>query len=115
MIASGLGANPRTGLFFWWVSYSGGALNHAILALFCVAHRAAPGFSVPGRTVKNLALTATPIFMWAAADVVISAIAYGDPLLKLHTFTRLYPSATKLPGGHGGYVPASWGGLCSTT
>ena len=53
---------------------------------------------VPGRTVKNLALTATPIFMWAAADVVISAIAYGDPLLKLHTFTRQDLSATKLPG-----------------
>jgi hypothetical protein len=53
---------------------------------------------VPGRALKNFALVALPVLLWAAADIVISAVAYGDPLLKLHTFTRQDLSATKLPG-----------------
>ena len=53
---------------------------------------------VSGRVRKNAALVALPVLVWAAADIVISAVAYGDPLLKLHTFTRQDLSATKLPG-----------------
>jgi uncharacterized membrane protein len=53
---------------------------------------------VSGRVRKNATLVALPVLLWAAADVVISAVAYGDPLLKLHTFTRQDLSATKLPG-----------------
>lgn len=43
---------------------------------------------VRGRAVRNALLTALPVLAWAAVDLSISAIAYGDPLLKLHTFTR---------------------------
>ncbi len=52
---------------------------------------------VHGRVVRNAVLTALPVLLWAAVDVVISAVAYGDPLLKLHTFTRQDLSITKLP------------------
>lgn len=40
-------------------------------------------------TVVRTALTVlAPLAVWAAADIGIGAIAYHDPLLKLHTFTH---------------------------
>ncbi|TQN48647.1 dolichyl-phosphate-mannose-protein mannosyltransferase [Humibacillus xanthopallidus] len=53
---------------------------------------------VQGRVWRNAVLTAVPILFWAAVDVTVSAVAYGDPLLKLHTFTRQDLSTTTNPG-----------------
>ncbi|TQM63879.1 glycosyltransferase family 39 protein [Humibacillus xanthopallidus] len=53
---------------------------------------------VHGRVWRNAVLTALPVLFWAAVDVTVSAVAYGDPLLKLHTFTRQDLSATTNPG-----------------
>jgi 4-amino-4-deoxy-L-arabinose transferase-like glycosyltransferase len=52
---------------------------------------------VRGRVVRNAVLTAIPVLLWAAVDVGVSAWAYGDPLLKLHTFTRQDLSTTTNP------------------
>ncbi|MEW1955071.1 glycosyltransferase family 39 protein [Terrabacter sp. NPDC080008] len=52
---------------------------------------------VRGRVVRNALLTAAPVLLWAVVDVAIGALAYGDPLLKLHTFTRQDLSTTKNP------------------
>lgn len=52
---------------------------------------------VKGRVVRNAVLTALPILAWAAVDVIVSAVAYGDPLLKLHTFTGQDLSTTTVP------------------
>ncbi len=52
---------------------------------------------VRGKVVRNAVLIAIPVLLWAAVDVGISAWAYGDPLLKLHTFTRQDLSATTNP------------------
>jgi Dolichyl-phosphate-mannose-protein mannosyltransferase len=38
-----------------------------------------------GQVLRTLAIVALPVLGWAALDVGISAFAYGDPLLKLHT------------------------------
>ena len=52
---------------------------------------------VRGRVVRNAVLTALPVVAWAAVDMTIGAVAYGDALLKLHTFTRQDLSATTNP------------------
>lgn len=52
---------------------------------------------VKGRVVRNAVLTALPVLSWAAVDVIVSAVAYGDPLLKLHTFTSQDLSTTTVP------------------
>lgn len=38
-----------------------------------------------GQVLRVLAIAAVPVLGWAALDVLISGIAYGDPLLKLKT------------------------------
>ena len=38
-----------------------------------------------GTVLRVMALASLPILGWAALDVAISAVAYDDPLLKLHT------------------------------
>jgi hypothetical protein len=38
-----------------------------------------------GRVVRNAAIVLVPLLAWAAVDVGVSALAYGDPLLKVHT------------------------------
>lgn len=43
---------------------------------------------VSGRVLRTAALVAAPVLGWAALDMLISAVAYEDWLLKLHTFTR---------------------------
>lgn len=52
---------------------------------------------VKGRVLRNALLTAAPVLLWAAVDVTIGALAYGDPLLKLHTFTRQDLATTSNP------------------
>ena len=42
-----------------------------------------------GTVLRAAVMIAIPIAFWAALDVGISAWAYGDPLLKLHTLTGL--------------------------
>lgn len=42
-----------------------------------------------GTILRTAALVAMPLVFWAAVDVGISAWAYGDPLLKLHTLSGL--------------------------
>ena len=49
------------------------------------------------RVGRNAVLTAVPVLAWAVTDIAIGAVAYGDPLLKLHTFTRQDLSATTNP------------------
>jgi hypothetical protein len=50
-----------------------------------------------GSLLKVAAAIAAPIALWAAVDVGIGVFAYGDPLLKLHTFTRQDLSVTTNP------------------
>ena len=38
-----------------------------------------------GQVLRTMAVVALPVLGWAAVDIGISAFAYGDPLLKLHT------------------------------
>jgi hypothetical protein len=38
-----------------------------------------------GRVVRNAAIVLVPLLAWAAVDIGVSALAYGDPLLKVHT------------------------------
>ncbi|WP_392544823.1 glycosyltransferase family 39 protein [Oryzobacter telluris] len=45
-----------------------------------------------GRVLRNLAIVAAPVLAWAALDVGISGLVYGDPLLKLHTLTGTNPT-----------------------
>ena len=52
---------------------------------------------VHGRVIRNAVLVAVPVLFWAAVDIGVSAVAYGDPLLKLHTFTRQDLSITTNP------------------
>ncbi|MGN6753752.1 MAG: glycosyltransferase family 39 protein [Intrasporangium sp.] len=52
---------------------------------------------VKGRVRRNALLAAAPVIGWAIVDVTIGAVAYGDPLLKLHTFTRQDLSTTSNP------------------
>jgi hypothetical protein len=52
---------------------------------------------VRGRILRNALLAAAPVLGWAIVDVVIGAVAYGDPLLKVHTFTRQDLSTTTNP------------------
>lgn len=53
---------------------------------------------VPGRRLRNALWTALPVLAWGAVDVTISAVAYGDPLLKLHTFTRQNLATSSIAG-----------------
>lgn len=52
---------------------------------------------VRGRVIRNAIMVAVPVLLWASLDILISAVAYGDPLLKLHTFTHQDLSATTNP------------------
>ena len=52
---------------------------------------------VPGHVVRNALWTALPVLGWGVLDLVISAVAYGDPLLKLHTFTHQDLSQSQIP------------------
>lgn len=38
-----------------------------------------------GRLVRNATIVLVPLLAWAAVDIGVSALAYGDPLLKVHT------------------------------
>lgn len=45
-----------------------------------------------GRVLRNLAIVSVPVLAWAALDVAISGLVYGDPLLKLHTLLGTNPT-----------------------
>jgi Dolichyl-phosphate-mannose-protein mannosyltransferase len=51
-----------------------------------------------GAVLRVLGIVAVPVLAWAALDIAIGAVAYDDPLLKLHTF---------LGFGSGGPEPGS--------
>jgi hypothetical protein len=49
--------------------------------------------------LRAATLVALPVMAWAAIDIGISAIVYGDPLLKLHTLTgSVVPPETTATG-----------------
>ncbi len=52
---------------------------------------------VRGSLRRNILWVALPVLGWAAIDVGIGAVAYGDPLLKLHTFTHQNLATTDNP------------------
>ncbi|SDP28992.1 Dolichyl-phosphate-mannose-protein mannosyltransferase [Pedococcus dokdonensis] len=52
-----------------------------------------------GRLVRTAIFLLLPLALWAAIDVGISAVAYGDPLLKLHVLSGTDISATKTATG----------------
>ena len=52
-----------------------------------------------GRLVRTALLLLLPLAFWAAVDIGISAVAYGDPLLKLHVLSGTDISATKTATG----------------
>ena len=52
-----------------------------------------------GRLVRTALLLLLPLAFWAAIDIGISAVAYGDPLLKLHVLSGTDISATKTATG----------------
>lgn len=43
---------------------------------------------VKGRVLRTALVVALPVLGWAAVDILISAVAHDDWLLKLHTFSR---------------------------
>ncbi len=43
---------------------------------------------VKGRVLRTMIAVALPVVGWAAVDILISAVAHDDWLLKLHTFSR---------------------------
>lgn len=45
-----------------------------------------------GSVLRNLAIVAAPVLAWAALDISISGLVYGDPLLKAHTLTGSNPT-----------------------
>jgi 4-amino-4-deoxy-L-arabinose transferase-like glycosyltransferase len=49
--------------------------------------------------LRTIALVVLPIAGWAALDVLISAVAYGDPLLKFHVLTGLDVSIAETATG----------------
>lgn len=52
-----------------------------------------------GRLLRTAIVLLLPLLFWAALDIGISAIAYGDPLLKLHVLSGTDISATKTATG----------------
>ena len=52
-----------------------------------------------GQLVRTALLLLLPLAFWAAVDIGISAVAYGDPLLKLHVLSGTDISATKTATG----------------
>jgi hypothetical protein len=52
-----------------------------------------------GRLVRSALLLLAPLLAWAALDVGISALAYGDPLLKVRVLTGTDISATRTATG----------------
>lgn len=50
-----------------------------------------------GTVLRAVSVVLLPLLLWVALDVGIGAIAYGDPLLKLHTFTHQDLAATTNP------------------
>ena len=52
-----------------------------------------------GRLIRTVLFLLLPLAFWAAVDIGISAIAYGDPLLKLHVLSGTDISATKTATG----------------
>ena len=52
-----------------------------------------------GRLVRTALFLLLPLAFWAAVDIGISALAYGDPLLKLHVLSGTDISATKTDTG----------------
>lgn len=52
-----------------------------------------------GRLLRTAVFLLLPLLLWAAIDVGISAVAYGDPLLKLHVLSGTDISATKTATG----------------
>ena len=52
-----------------------------------------------GRLVRSALLLAVPLVAWAALDIGISALAYGDPLLKAKVLTGTDISATRTDSG----------------
>ena len=53
---------------------------------------------VKGRVLRNAVLVALPVLAWAAVDVLISAVAYGDALLKLHVYSKQDLSQATIQG-----------------
>lgn len=45
-----------------------------------------------GSVLRTYAIVAAPVLLWAAIDIGLSGIIYGDPLLKLHTLTGSNPT-----------------------
>lgn len=45
-----------------------------------------------GSVLRNLAIVAAPVLAWAALDIGISGLVYGDPLLKAHTLLGTNPT-----------------------
>jgi len=52
-----------------------------------------------GRLLRTAVLLLAPLLAWAALDVGISAVAYGDPLLKVKVLTGTDISATRTDSG----------------
>jgi 4-amino-4-deoxy-L-arabinose transferase-like glycosyltransferase len=52
---------------------------------------------VNGRVLRTAGLVAAPVLGWAVLDILISAVAYEDWLLKLHTFSRQDLSQSTIP------------------
>ena len=56
-----------------------------------------------GTALRTAAIVLLPVLAWAAVDIGISAVTYGDPLLKLHTLAPFVgekvadPAATAVP------------------
>lgn len=45
-----------------------------------------------GSVLRTYAIVAAPVLLWAAIDIGISGLVYGDALLKLHTLTGTNPT-----------------------
>ena len=50
-----------------------------------------------GSVLRTYALVAVPVLGWAALDVLISGVVYGDPLLKAHTLLGTNPTGVGSP------------------
>ena len=45
-----------------------------------------------GSVLRTYAVVAAPVLGWAALDILISGVVYGDPLLKAHTLMGTNPT-----------------------
>lgn len=61
-----------------------------------------------GTLLRTVTFVVLPILFWAALDVGISALAYGDPLLKLHVLTGLGGSKPTAPVSTASIADHTW-------